>query len=198
VLGSPIQPWDAVLTRLHARYGKDIKDDLVFKAAPPIVGGREHVLADGKLEERSRPDSMNNFQARYAIRHEWTGPITCAAPKGGRWGGPPPGVAGGGTKAAQDVAFAPRGKTALPELVRQDVPEIDVKMAQAGQGSADEPPAVPTDKPVPPPVTPPAAPKKEKAGCGCATAGDGGEVAGGALLVMATMFGVRRRRRRRV
>ncbi|HVV87160.1 MAG TPA: DUF2330 domain-containing protein, partial [Kofleriaceae bacterium] len=71
--------WDFVLTRLHARYGKDLKDDLVFKAAPPIVGGRELVAAGGKLEERSRPDSTNNFQARYVIRHWWTGRIECAA-----------------------------------------------------------------------------------------------------------------------
>jgi hypothetical protein len=79
-----------VLTRLHARYGKTVTEDLVFKAAEPIVGGREFVVdGNGKLEERSRPDSINNFQARYAIRHEWTGPITCKNPVRGRWGGPP-------------------------------------------------------------------------------------------------------------
>ncbi|HWO19936.1 MAG TPA: hypothetical protein VNO30_14215 [Kofleriaceae bacterium] len=46
---------DLVLTRLHARYGKDIKDikdDLVFKAAPPIVGGREHVIAKRTASSR--------------------------------------------------------------------------------------------------------------------------------------------------
>ena len=55
-----------VLTRLHARYGTEISDDLVFRAAPPIVGGREFMGEDGELEERSRPGSVNNFQARYA------------------------------------------------------------------------------------------------------------------------------------
>jgi hypothetical protein len=75
-----------VLTRLHARYGKTVTEDLVFKAADPIVGGREFLHDNGKLEERSRPDSINNFQARYAIRHEWTGPIQCAKPIRGRWG----------------------------------------------------------------------------------------------------------------
>ncbi|MBA3454453.1 MAG: hypothetical protein H0T42_15285 [Deltaproteobacteria bacterium] len=44
---------DFVLTRLHARYGKDITNDLEFKAAPPIVGGREF-LTDGKKLERVR------------------------------------------------------------------------------------------------------------------------------------------------
>ena len=46
---------DFVLTRLHARYGKDITNDLVFKAAPPIVGGREFVTrAPSSRRARSR------------------------------------------------------------------------------------------------------------------------------------------------
>ncbi len=188
VLGQPIQPWDAVLTRLHARYGKDIKDDLVFKAAPPIVGGREFLQANGKLEERSQPAGQNNFQGRYAIRHEWTGPIACDKPQRGRWGGPLSGVSGGGIKAAQDLAFAPRGKAALPELVRQDIPEIDVKAAQAAPPATTTPPAMTT----PPPATPPAAAKK-KTGCGCATTG-GGDVAGGGLLALGALVALRRPR----
>ncbi len=67
-----------VLTRLHARYGKDgAPNDLIFKEAAAIIGGREVRGADGKLEERASPSGMNNFQARYAIRHEWTGPLAC-------------------------------------------------------------------------------------------------------------------------
>ena len=55
---------------LHARYGKDgAPNDLVFKAAPPIVGGREVRDEAGQLEERAKPDDTNNFQGRYAIRH---------------------------------------------------------------------------------------------------------------------------------
>jgi hypothetical protein len=114
-----------VLTRLHARYGKTVTEDLIFKAAEPIVGGREFLQDNGKLEERSRPFGINNFQARYAIRHEWTGPITCQNPIRGRWGGPPNGVTGGGVKPALDLAFAKRGEAKLPELVRQDIPEIE-------------------------------------------------------------------------
>jgi MYXO-CTERM domain-containing protein len=195
VLGAPIEPWDAVLTRLHARYGKDIKDDLVFKAAPPIVGGREFLQDGGKLEERSRPASQNNFQARYAIRHEWTGPITCDNPKRGRWGGPPgSGNARSTPRAAQDLAFAPRGKAVLPELVRQDIPEIDVKVAQvapvaagsgAGTGAAGPAPATP------PPTTP-----KKAAGCGCATGdAEARDLTGGALVALASLGLLRRRRR---
>ena len=100
-----------VLTRLHARYGKDqVPDDLVFKKADAIVGGREFVVDQktGKLEEGSRKDSMNNFQGRYAIRHEWTGPIECKDPIRNRWGGPPGQVTYRGPTAAKDLAFAPR------------------------------------------------------------------------------------------
>ena len=116
--------WDFVLTRLHARYGKSITEDLVFKQAAPIVGGREQRVR-GRLEERSQPSSVNNFQARYAIRHWWTGAITCANPVRARWGGPPNGnhtqpIAGTG------LAFAPR-KANLPKLLVTSAPEIGVR-----------------------------------------------------------------------
>jgi hypothetical protein len=120
-----------VLTRLHVRYGKDdLREDLVFKAAPAIVGGREQRDDKGALEERARPDSYNNFQGRYAIRHEWTGAITCQEPVRGRWGGPPGDVeiAGDGApQAATGLAFAPRGAIELPMVVAQDIPELGVK-----------------------------------------------------------------------
>ncbi|HVV87163.1 MAG TPA: DUF2330 domain-containing protein [Kofleriaceae bacterium] len=161
-----------VLTRLHARYGKgDLHDDLVFKAAPPIVGGREFLQDDGKLEERSRPSDTNNFQGRYAVRHPWTGPIACASPKRGVWGGPP----GGGEPqpqpiAATGLAFAPRGKIDLPVVVAQDVPELGLKAS---------------DKPT--------LPGSGHWNCGCQGAGGAGGAAGG-LLALGTLFGLRRRR----
>jgi hypothetical protein len=122
----PMPSMDFVLTRLHARYGKEIKDDLVFKAASPIVGGREHVVSGTKLEEGSQPSSINNFQGRYAIRHRWTGPIKCTAPQRNIWGGPPD---GGATKptAAMNLAFAARGAVKLQSSIKQDVPEIGLK-----------------------------------------------------------------------
>ncbi len=119
---------DLVLTRLHARYGKEITDDLVFKKADAIVGGREHLVDGGKLEARARPDSSNNFQARYAIRHPWTGPIACANPQRNVWGGPPSDkTPPSPTLAATNLAFVKRTGVALPELVKRDVPEIAVK-----------------------------------------------------------------------
>jgi hypothetical protein len=119
-----------VLTRLHARYDKStLGEDLVFRAAPPIAGGREIPGPDGKLESGAQPHGMNNFQGRYAIRHAWNGPITCDNPRRGIWGGPPPGLQVAGDtqpKPALNVAFAPRGAP-LSSFLAEDVPEIGVK-----------------------------------------------------------------------
>ena len=115
-----------VLTRLHARYGKDVRDDLQFKAAPPIAGGREHLVAGGTLEEGAVPAGTNNFQGRYAIRHRWTGPLACEKPVRGRWGGPPRGIAAAGIKPALELAFQPRDQVKLAQAVLHDVPEIDL------------------------------------------------------------------------
>jgi hypothetical protein len=117
---------DFVLTRLHARYGKDLKDDLVFRAAPPIVGGREFVQAGGKLEEGAQSSSINNFQGRYAIRHRWTGAITCAKPRRGIWGGPP-GRVQPMPQPALNLAFAPRGAVQLGASINGDVPELGLR-----------------------------------------------------------------------
>jgi len=101
-----------VLTRLHTRYSKEtLSEDLVFKEAAPVVGGRAN--GDGRSLEppgEARPSSENNFQARYIIRHYWEGPIACANPHRGEWGGPPGG--GSSTQAARDLAAAPRHKLA--------------------------------------------------------------------------------------
>jgi uncharacterized protein (TIGR03382 family) len=166
-----LQQGGYTLTRLHARYGKDdMKEDLVFKEATPIVGGREFVVdqATGKLEERSTPSDYNNFQGRYIIRHRWTGPIACDNPQRGIWGGPPDGqeIA---TEAATNLAFAPRGQVQLPMLVAQDVPEIDVQ-----QGVA---------------LPRPASQSKAHGCAGCAAGGGGG----GALVLLALLL-VRRKR----
>ena len=192
------QVYDMVLTRLHARYGKDITNDLQFKQASPIVGGREFVQTAGKLEEGARADSTNNFQARYAIRHEWTGPITCQNPRRHIWGGPPlevtraPGYQATGVQPATDLAFAPRNTIALPEVVKRDVPEIDLH-ASTPSPQATTPGSGATVTPPAPPSTPATGPAAKKGGCGCATTDDGG-VLGGALLVGASLLAGRRRR----
>ncbi len=170
--------FDLVLTRLHARYGKDIKDDLVFREATPIVGGREIRGPSGELEHGSSPADMNNFQGRYAIRHEWTGPLRCEKPIRHRWGGPPAEItqlADQGVMAATNLAFAPRGKVALPDLVAQDVPEIGVKVGTVTQESSTS--SISSSKP-------------RRSGCGCQSTTPGSS----GVLVVAVLLVYRRKR----
>ena len=191
----PYQGYQVVLTRLHARYGKDqVPNDLVFEKAKPIVGGREFVIDEKtrKLEEGAREDSTNNFQGRYAIRHEWTGPVACKNPVRGRWGGPPSGIAYSGTQAGKDLAHAPRGGMQLAAEVRKDVPEIDVKAAggapaggdQTGKGTGR---GTGRDQNTKEPSGAPA-----QHGGGCCETGSGGTGAGALALIV--IVAIRRRR----
>ncbi len=174
---------DFVLTRLHARYAKDVKNDLVFRQAAPIVGGREFVQSGGQLEQGSRPDSTNNFQARYAIRHVWTGPLTCEKPHRGVWGGPPNSQQiATGTKTATNLAFAPRGSVQLGMSVPKGIPELDIA---AGATTPSPSPTTPSD-----PVTyAPSEPKKT--GCGCQSSGGAGSVV--SIVIIALALARRRR-----
>jgi hypothetical protein len=87
-------------------------------------------VAEGKLDKGSKPSSMNNFQARYAIRHRWQGAVACENPRFGVWGGPPAGQAGStAPRAATKVALAPRGGVELASFVREDVPSLSLKTA---------------------------------------------------------------------
>jgi hypothetical protein len=150
-------PSGFVLTRLHARYGRDsLGEDLVFRAAPPITGGRES--RDGpsqELERGSQPGSTNNFQGRYAIRHPWKGKIECTEPRRGIWGGPPPGenAAEAKPKAATDLAFVPRvGSVQLASFVAPgSASELGLTAApQAGDDPTKKPtPAADAGAPVP-------------------------------------------------
>ncbi len=128
VVGGQIAKGTFVLTRLHARYGKgDMKDDLRFRTAKAVTGGREQWSKQG-LEYGAVPSDKNFFQARYAIRHWWTGAIACKAPQRGVWGGPPDGGYTG-TIAAGKTAFVPRGKLALNTVIARDLWEINYKKA---------------------------------------------------------------------
>ncbi|MBA3464856.1 MAG: DUF2330 domain-containing protein [Deltaproteobacteria bacterium] len=201
--GSQAQPTayqnaDFVLTRLHARYGKDMKDDLRFKEAKPIAGGREHLVAGNKLEEGAVPADQNNFQGRYAVRHRWTGPLTCDKPVRGRWGGPPreisarPGFTPTGIKPAVDLAFAPRGEVKLASAVLHDVPEIDLKVGASNVATQVSDPPMPSSGSASGSAVSSTEAKK-KSGCGCAASDRNGSIAT-ALLVGAALV-LRRRRR---
>jgi hypothetical protein len=165
------------LTRLHARYGKDIKDDLVFRAVGPIVGGRGIPNADGSLSMAVDQAGGNSFQGRYVIEHAWTGPVACASPQRGRWGGPPEELAAQATaKPATNLAFAPRGNVQLASMLTSPVPQaamLDSKLTS-----------------LPMPV-------RQPQGCGgCASDGvDFGAGVGGTLAAFAAPALARRRRR---
>jgi len=184
---APYQNADFVLTRLHARYGKTVTNDLTFKQAAPITGGRE-VRTNGFLEERATVAQTNNFQGRYAIRYAWTGPIKCEKPVRGVWGGPPaelygkPGFQAPQTQPALDLAFVKRGEVKLASSVLHDVPEIDLRVGAA-------------TAPTPSGGTSGAGGTAKKSGCGCQSTDPSGVLVG-AVLVGASLL-VRRRRRSR-
>ncbi len=146
IIGGAVKQGGFVLTRLHARYGKtDMKDDLRFREAKPITGGRE-VWSKYGLEYGAQPAAQNNFQARYAIRYWWTGPMRCQNPKRGVWGGPPSG-AQNQVIAASKTAFAPRGKLQLAGVIKRDLWELGIKK-YTPPPAAQKPPVVPATKKV--------------------------------------------------
>ena len=150
---------------------------------------------DGKLEEGAKQSTINNFQGRYAIRHEWTGPIRCEHPNRHRWGGPPPEIAqsqqiANGPISATNIAFAPRGEVQLPKVIKRDLPEIGVRMeGSTAFGAPTDTGQLRTENH----GAPQANSGKSGGGCGCDTGGRNG-AAGGALIVAAAVLSRRRRK----
>ncbi|MFO0586581.1 MAG: DUF2330 domain-containing protein [Polyangiaceae bacterium] len=192
-----------VLTRLHMRYSKEaLGEDLVFKEAPPILGGREFHDEKGGLEQGALLSSRNNFQARYIIRHPWTGPIECKEPVRGRWGGPPE-SAGPVKKAegARDLAFVPRG-TPLNTFLTGAFPPVGGPSDKAQFGA---PPVIPTttapatSASAAPPAASSAAPPTTGApaagGCGCETTAPTGTFPSAVAAALIGILGLRRRRK---
>jgi MYXO-CTERM domain-containing protein len=180
--------WDNgfTLTRLHTRYDKaTLGADLVFRAAPAIVGGREMYTQESKIEHGALPAPYNNFQARYAIRHPWTGAIACENPKRGIWGGPPSGQANNPT-GATNLAFAKRDNAfSLASFVKNDIPEIGFTWSAPPPPAANAAPSASSST-----STAPAA-----SGCaGCATTEDTSPAA--LALIAPVAIALMRRRRR--
>jgi hypothetical protein len=135
---------DGTRTVLHYRYDRDSAgEDLVFRAAPPIEGGTEDstVTCSGELtwaptQHGAKGGTDNRFQARYAMRHAWTGPMACASPVRGAWGGPPADAgASGPAEAAQGVAFAERKGVRLEEVVLTKVAGIEPVVREVRGGA---------------------------------------------------------------
>ena len=104
----------------------------------------------------------------------------------GRWGGPPGGAPPPGTKPATDLAFVKRDPAALPALVRQDIPELEIKAAAAGAA-----PQTGTAPGTSDPKTDSKPETKKKKGCGCGASGGSAS----ALLGLAVLGLLVRRRR---
>ncbi|HFE47012.1 MAG TPA: DUF2330 domain-containing protein [Nannocystis exedens] len=171
-------PSEFVLTRLHARYGREsLGDDMVFQAAPAIMGGREVWGPQQRVEQGARTsEGANNFQARYIIRHPWTGPIDCPEPQRGQWGGPPAGVEGQTTPSiATGLAFVARDAN-LANFIVDDVPEIELTAA----------PALPAGPLTPPPPDP----KPSSGGCSRCTVDSSGHSGDLAMLGFFGLLGV--------
>jgi hypothetical protein len=178
-----------VLTRLHVRYGKDsLGDDLVFREAPAIEGGREWSTTNGgKLATGAEASPVNNFQGRYAIRHPWAGPIACENPRRGIWGGPPAGVTGSTEpRPALNLAFA-RRDLALASFLQPAAP---------GATPPSAAPSASASASATPPVSDAAGPAPSKSRCAAGTVGEEAP-AGGALALGLSFLGVAIARRRR-
>jgi hypothetical protein len=117
------------LTRLHYRYTRQsLGDDLVFKVAPPISGGRGIPDRQGELAMEVASSPVNTFQGRYAILHAWREPIDCEAPLRGYWGGPPTAPSTRSVQTAANTALvgAPPKAGVLPALLAQSLTALDV------------------------------------------------------------------------
>jgi len=200
------------VTRLHTRYDPTtLGDDLVFRAAAAVVGGREHVIDDkGNLEKGAQLAPQNNFQARYIIRHKWAGAIKCANPKRGVWGGPPGSYSPPPPAPAMNLAAAPRGNVKLATLLKAGMPSFEITAATSVTLAPIAPPDAGVDDAAAPPVEDaaivaeasdaapapvPSVEPKPKSGCGCGVPGEGTSAGLVALTGLAMALGVARRRR---
>ncbi len=188
---SPTYGRGFVLTRMHARYRKDeLTEDLVLRAAEPVAGGREERDAKGALDQGARPAATSAFQARYAVRHAWTGPATCDKPRRGVWGATPQGHMPA-ARAAVGLAYTQRGGLKLATFLREDVPAIDFVFGPPDAGA-------PIDAGSAHPVSDAGTTSEPKrSGCGGCTVGAAENTAASAIAIPIAALAVRRRRRRR-
>ena len=199
-----------VLTRLHARYDKDeLEEDLVFRAAPPIFGGRG--TPDGVpgtfSEEGSKSSAFNQFQGRYAILHAWQGAIDCQQPVRGRWGGPPAGQTAG-VKAAGNLGFAPpKEAVQLAQVVRDaKVPGLRAELGATTAPGANPKGTVPdanSQDPapgagLPEPAPPTGQAPQEARGCDRCAAATGPAPVPSGMLAGLVLLGAGAWRRRRM
>jgi MYXO-CTERM domain-containing protein len=189
---------DFTLTRLHTRYAKDaLGQDLTFRVAKAIVGGREDRGADGKLSTTAadaqtglaRNVGSNTFQARYAIRHAWSGEVACKEPHRGIWGAPPNEPAPTAA-AATKLAIAPRGGVAYASFLG---PGSTVGASRASDAGATANADASTPNNDGSTSTAPSAPT-QKRGCGCSVIGDSSAPVAPLFALFAFAIAMARRR----
>ena len=137
--------YDWVITRLHTRYGEDeLGQDLVFEKADPIKGGRGGAT---DLSHEAESSDRNNFQGRYIIKHAWDGPVDCADPQRGNWGGRHGGGPGINTspgetnqeKTSDDGTDMPAPKEVnLEDEVKEDIQPLGVTSRAKNQDDGIE------------------------------------------------------------
>ncbi|MBX3272778.1 MAG: DUF2330 domain-containing protein [Sandaracinaceae bacterium] len=115
------------LTRLHYRYGpRGLPNDLVFRPGRPMAGAIETATLP-RLGRAARPATRNEFRVRFIAQHRWTGPIDCASPRRGVYGGRPH---VGGYSAIDQSPWPAERPIPLGAWVRDPVPELGVRRAR--------------------------------------------------------------------
>jgi MYXO-CTERM domain-containing protein len=171
-----------VLTRLHARYGRDsLGEDLVFRTAEPLSGGMGMPDVEGHFDTAVNVGAdvgQSRFQGRYGILHRWEGPIACENPVRGNWGGPPPAArqagASGQVQPATGLAFARRGEADLSFMLVDDVDDVPVR----------------SNRPRPPVYDPGHEEREPAASGGCASCSVGDRPEGIAMTAAALLAGL--------
>jgi len=170
------------LTRLHVRYDSNaLGEDLVFRAAPPIMGGNGVPDRDGNMTRGAQPSGINMFQGRYVMLHPWAGPIACEKPQRGIWGGPINQVAGS-TMVATNTAFAPRNAQLASFLQSNEADVESTEDAKLPSGPVQD------GAPLPPPLS---------RGCASCTTADSSDGFGAMMGTLVAGLTVAFRRRRR-
>src|SRR5204863_225015 len=101
---------------------KTLSEDLIFRAALPVAGGRGGA-EDGPYDAQHKV-SWNNFQGRYIIRHSFQGAVKCARPRYGVWGASQKDPDLRAPSVAKDLANTPRGTVSLRDVVQSALPRL--------------------------------------------------------------------------
>jgi MYXO-CTERM domain-containing protein len=215
-----------VLTRLHARFDKAPEKDVTLRRGSPLEGGRElgPELNEPAPAKAYASETTDNYQARYVVRHPWTGKMECSSPKRGVWGDKPvaksdpaPSTSGSAAPSAGPATSAKAPKKKADNADKKDkgdekAPEVVAWLASGAApdlqpfainlpaGTAKPPKPTPSAAPAPTPAPSASAPAttatpQPDSGCGCGVPVEHAPTGLGAALAAAVALFARRRRR---